>query len=108
MTPILRLFGAFSAALLLAPAQSGAQDNGEVTRGLALAQQVCAECHAVNKLQARSPNSAAPRFETIAKVSGMTSIALTVALQTSHRSMPNLILEEDQRRNVIAYILSLK
>jgi mono/diheme cytochrome c family protein len=108
MTPIVRLFGMIGMALLLAPVQSWAQDNGEVTKGMALAQQVCAECHAVDKLQARSPNSAAPRFETIAKVSGMTSIALNVALQTSHRLMPNLILEEDQRRNVIAYILSLK
>ena len=105
MTPIVRLFGMIGTALLLAPAQSWAQDNGNVTRGLALAQQVCAECHAVDKLQARSPNNAAPRFETIAKVAGMTSIALNAALQTSHRSMPNLILEEDQRRTVIAYIL---
>jgi mono/diheme cytochrome c family protein len=108
MTLIARLFEAVSTALLLAPVQSWAQNIEEVTRGLALAQQVCAECHAVDKLQARSPNNAAPRFETIAKVAGMTSIALNAALQTSHRSMPNLILEEDQRRTVIAYILSLK
>src|SRR5947209_2651471 len=94
--------------LLLAPVQSCAQELGQAAQGRILAQQVCAECHAINKNQAGSPNKAAPRFETIASVSGMTSIALTAALQTSHRSMPNLILDQDQLRNVIAYILSLK
>jgi hypothetical protein len=38
----------------------------------------------------------------------MTSIALSAALTTSHRLMPNIILEPDERRDVIAYILSLK
>jgi hypothetical protein len=31
-----------------------------------------------------------------------------VALQTSHRTMPNLVLKDDETRNVIAYILSLR
>jgi hypothetical protein len=38
----------------------------------------------------------------------MTAIALTVALQTSHATMPNIILSPDDRRDVIAYILSLR
>ena len=80
----------------------------DLTQGLALARQVCAQSHAIDKRQARSPNSAAPRFETIANAPGMTSIALNAALQTPHRLMPNLILDRDQRVNVIAYILSLK
>jgi hypothetical protein len=44
----------------------------------------------------------------IAATPGMTSIALTAALLTSHRLMPNIMLEPDERRDVIAYILSLK
>jgi hypothetical protein len=44
----------------------------------------------------------------IASTPGMTSIALSAALTMSHRLMPNIILEPDQRRDVIAYILSLK
>jgi hypothetical protein len=38
----------------------------------------------------------------------MTSIALSAALNTSHRTMPNIILQADEQADVIAYILSLK
>ena len=89
-------------------AQSMAQDIGRPSRGLDLARQVCAQCHAVEPRQAWSPNDNAPRFEAIAAVPGMTAIALTVALTTSHRSMPNIALSAEDRSDVIAYILSLK
>ena len=58
--------------------------------------------------QRGSPNSEAPPFPMIAATPGMTSIALTAALLTSHRLMPNIMLEPEERRDVIAYILSLK
>ena len=38
----------------------------------------------------------------------MTETALYAFLQTSHRNMPNIRLEPDEVRNVVAYILSLK
>jgi hypothetical protein len=38
----------------------------------------------------------------------MTSIALAAALRTSHRTMPNIILADDDLRNVSAYIISLR
>jgi hypothetical protein len=38
----------------------------------------------------------------------MSSIALSAALNTSHQSMPNIMLEPEDRANIIAYILSLK
>jgi len=44
----------------------------------------------------------------VAKTPGMTAIALTAILRTSHRNMPNIILADDDLRNVIAYILTLK
>lgn len=84
------------------------KDIGQPAKGFALARQVCSVCHAIDKTQARSPNDAAPRFEVIANVPGMTATALTVALQTPHRSMPNLVLEPDELRDVAVYILSLK
>jgi mono/diheme cytochrome c family protein len=95
-------------ALAFATAQGQAQEIGQPGRGLALAQRLCAQCHAVQKGQVRSPNAAAPRFQVIAAVPGMTSIALSAALNSSHRSMPNIMLEADQRADIIAYILSLK
>jgi cytochrome c len=44
----------------------------------------------------------------MASAPGMTAIALSAALSTSHRTMPNIMLEPDERTDIIAYILSLK
>jgi hypothetical protein len=38
----------------------------------------------------------------------MTATALTVFFRNSHRDMPNLVLSDDDRDNVIAYVLSLR
>jgi len=54
------------------------------------------------------PNERAPRFQVIAGVPGMTATALSAALNTSHRTMPNVILTPDEQAHIIAYILSLK
>ena len=81
--------------------------EGDPQRGLSVVQDICASCHAVHRGE-RSPNVNAPPFTTIADVPGMTAIALQAALQTSHKTMPNVILPDDSRRDVIAYILSLK
>jgi hypothetical protein len=55
-----------------------------------------------------SPNSAAAAFDRVAATAGMTELALQATLHTSHRTMPDLILEADEMRDVIAYILSLR
>jgi mono/diheme cytochrome c family protein len=91
------------AAMACLPAR--AQDT-DARRGLAFATQTCAECHGVRAGE-RSRNPAAPAFEVVAGVPGMTALALQAALQTSHREMPNLILQANERADVIAYILSL-
>ena len=85
-----------------------AQNVGNPQAGLAFARAICAECHAVEVKQLGSPRPAAPSFQRIASVPGMTETALYVSLQTSHRTMPNLQFEPDEIRNVVAYILSLK
>ena len=85
-----------------------AQDVSERLKGATFAHQICAECHAVQAGQPRSPNGQAPTFETVAKTPGMTAIALTAILRTSHRTMPNIILADDDLQNVIAYILTLR
>jgi mono/diheme cytochrome c family protein len=95
-------------ALPMIPGQGEGQEIGHASRGLALAQQFCAECHAIQKEYARSPNANAPRFQAIASTPGMTAMALTAALNTSHLSMPNILLAPDQQADIIAYILSLK
>ena len=83
--------------------------NAPATRdGKAIAEQVCSECHAVGRGRRPSPNGEAPPFAAIAETPGMTPIALTVALRTSHRNMPNIILSDDELRAVVAYIMSLQ
>ena len=86
-------------------AQAGLGDRQE---GLALAQQVCSECHAIRGGEVRSPTSRAPTFSELATAPGMTAVALTVALTTPHAGMPMFELTASQREGVIAYILSLR
>jgi mono/diheme cytochrome c family protein len=84
-----------------------AQESGSISEGRKLAQEVCSECHKVDESgPSRNPEAAA--FEDMANVPGMTTTALTVALQTSHSSMPNLVIKRRDAQNIIAYILSLK
>ena len=104
----------FGAAMLVAVLSLGglpravAQEVGDVAKGRMIATTICVECHVVGKGEFVSPTGAAPAFARLAGTAGMTSIALSAALLTSHRQMPNIILQPDERRDVIAYILSLK
>ena len=50
----------------------------------------------------------APTFQSVADTPGMTELALSVWLQSSHPTMPNIILSQDDLRNVVAYIRSLE
>jgi cytochrome c2 len=97
-----------STALLTVTCAASAQDLGDRQKGQAYARMVCSECHSVEKVQARSPNANAPAFAAVAATSGMTELALRTWLQTPHPTMPNLLLTDDQKDDVIAYLLSLK
>jgi mono/diheme cytochrome c family protein len=94
-------------AAVLAGSSAFAQD-GDRAQGLALARQICSECHTIDRSPTLSPNPASPRFEAIAKTPGMTGAALSVLLLTPHRTMPNVMLTPEQLRNVVTYILSLQ
>jgi mono/diheme cytochrome c family protein len=107
MTHIARLIGSITiVAALFTGAPARAQDTANA--GLILARQLCSECHAVERMPARSPNPASPPFETIANVPGMTGMALSAALQSPHRSMPNVMLDASQLSSIVAYVLSLR
>ena len=103
-----RLLPAIAVALAASTGSGVAQQVGNPRTGLELAQRLCTQCHAVSRDEGRSPNANAPRFPVIASVPGMTATALSAALNTSHRTMPNIILDAEQQANIIAYILSLK
>jgi len=85
-----------------------AQEMGNVARGEAYARERCAECHAIDAKTEYSPVRTAPRFEIVANTPGMTRMALTAWLYTSHKTMPNLIVRGENLDNLVTYIRSLK
>ena len=93
--------------LVTCACEASAQD-ADVAAGAAYAKQVCAPCHAVLPNQQISPLPQAPTFQKVANIPGMTEMSLSVWLQSSHPTMPNIILKQDDLRNVVAYIHSLE
>lgn len=89
----------------VAPAQ--AQQFGDPVQGAIQTQRVCSTCHGVARGET-SPNTSAPNFNDIANTKGMSGMALNVALLTPHHQMPNLILNSQERADVIAFILGLR
>jgi len=87
---------------------AGEAQEADVAAGEAYAEEVCAACHAVQAGDLESPLFEAPPFQDVADTPGMTELALSVWLQSSHPTMPNIVLEQDDMRNVVAYIRSLK
>ena len=93
--------------VIMASAATGrAAQIGNVEQGSAIARERCAECHL--KENGRSTNEKAPTFARIANTPGMTAAALRAALNTSHQTMPNLVIKDDDADSIIAYILSLR
>jgi mono/diheme cytochrome c family protein len=104
----MRLHLLLLAAMFAIPAMAEAQEPGNLARGEAYARERCAKCHAVDKQTEYSPLRTAPRFERLANTPGMTNMALTAWLYSSHKTMPNLIVRGEDLDNLVAYIRSLK
>ena len=97
-----------SLSWLILPSTSHAQEVGDAIKGREYAARVCAQCHAITADTGRSPRPRVATFPTIANTPGMTAQALSIWLTTPHPTMPNLIIELEDRRDVIAYIVSLR
>lgn len=82
--------------------------RGDVVAGRALATKTCARCHSLSAAQRRERLYHAPGFDEIAAKPQTTAISLRAFLQSSHPTMPNLVLTPQERDNVIAFIMSLK
>jgi mono/diheme cytochrome c family protein len=95
-------------AWLTLPSPSHAQNVGDVAKGGVYAAKMCAQCHGVLANEVVSPRFNIASFKRIANTPGMTEQALSIWLTTSHPTMPNLIIELEDRRNVVAYIVSLR
>ena len=108
MRPLLLslVIASLAIAVTAAPGAIAAEDVGDPQAGFEYAQQVCSVCHGISA--ERSPLPKATRFREVADRPGVTGTALRVWMETSHPTMPNIIVEKQDMLNVIAYILSLK
>ena len=98
------------AALLLVrlhDAGGATRPSDSVSAGRRLAEAWCKDCHAIEATTAGAKGSP-PDFTVIANRTSTTALSLKVFFQTSHRSMPNLIIAPDQADDLANYILSLK
>lgn len=103
------LAAVFVAAPMLSGGPARADDQpGDVVAGRTLYNKTCSRCHSVSAAQRRTRLYRGPGFDEIAANPQTTEISLRAFLQSSHPSMPNLVLTAAERDNVIAYILSLR
>jgi mono/diheme cytochrome c family protein len=94
--------------LLASGAPVLAQETGSADAGYKMAQEICAECHAIEPDDLKSPNVDAPTFFDVANKTGITTMALSVWFRTPHPTMPNFVFSADETSDLAAYILSLK
>jgi cytochrome c len=96
MMPVRAL--AWSAPLLLASmAFAFGQQVGDPAAGKQLAEATCIRCHG-----AQNTSHKAPSFSDIAAMPSTTATSLEVFLRTSHPTMPNLMLSDTDRGDLIA------
>jgi len=93
------------AALLLA---GTAEAQPVALEGRRLAEQWCANCHAIAPGARPPTGDAAPSFPAIARMTSTTEMGLRVFLQTPHPTMPNYQFSRAELDALVAYILTLK
>jgi len=81
--------------------------SSDSAAGYRLAAAWCKDCHSIEAATAGASDGP-PDITGIANRHATTALSLRVFLQTSHPSMPNLILKPDETDSLVNYILSLK
>ncbi len=113
MAALTRFTGLISSVLVLgigtAWAQAAWVPDGDSMAGRAYARAHCSECHNVGagRQQPIHPGQA-PDFAAIANARTTTPLGLQVFLNTPHAKMPNFVIAEGDRHDVIAYIGTLR
>jgi len=97
---------AATVAVLCTPSLAAAEHPGDPQAGFEYAKRVCAGCHGISAEP--SPMPRATRFREVSDRPGVTGTALRVWMETTHPTMPNIIVPKQDMLNVIAYILDLK
>lgn len=84
------------------------EERGDVAAGREIAIKECSGCHSLSARERALQLFDAPGFDEVAANPQTTAISLRAFLQSSHPTMPNFVLTEPERDNIIAYILSLR
>jgi cytochrome c len=113
VTAVLRavsiLLGTVSLAVLGSPqALTDETLPGDPVAGRIFAERECGDCHDISREGGDYPLNAAPSFLDVATERSTTALSLRVFLRSTHREMPDLILNRREQDDVIAYILSLR
>lgn len=87
---------------------TAAQPPGNAKRGETYAAAACSQCHETGAGVGTPPYAKAPSFSAIAAIPGMTSMALNAWFVSSHRSMPNFIISERDREDLLAWFAVLR
>lgn len=95
------------AALFLIRLHNAGGASADSAAGYRLAAAWCKDCHSIEAATAGA-SSGPPDFTAIANRRSTTGLSLKVFLQTSHPSMPNIMLKPDESDSLVSYILSLK
>ncbi len=104
----LRTLACFS-LLAAAPAAAADLAPGDAAAGRAYAVRACSDCHEVaSRRSALFSLLGAPDFYHVANAKTTTLMGLNVFLSTPHSTMPNLIIADEDRQNVVSYIMSLR
>ncbi len=95
------------AAVLLVASAARAQDPA--IRGRALLKELCATCHAIDRLD-KSPRTAAPPFRILGQGLELDSLTerLREGLSSSHRDMPEFRFNEDDANAVVSYLRTIQ
>ena len=91
--------------VLLLPVAAAGQ---EIDRGRALAERWCANCHVVDRSAPTGKADGLPTLPGIAAKPTTTAASLHGLLSRSHGRMPDFSLGEQDQKDLIAYILSLR
>jgi mono/diheme cytochrome c family protein len=91
--------------LLLLPLPAAAQDPN---LGRAMAERWCMACHVIEREPPGATANGIPSFPAVAAKPATTPDFLDRFLAVGHTRMPDFSLSRDERRALIAYILSLR
>lgn len=113
MTAVFRTISIFFGMVALAnvvslEALSDETLPGDAVAGRIFAERECGDCHDISREGGDYPLNAAPSFLDVATQRSTTALSLRVFLRSTHREMPDLILNQREQDDVIAYILSLR